>query len=390
LYHPIDLFTSKDNGNKNNVKVVVIAVGVALGTGLLWSITKVCRPSPRDRVPHKMKTLKLTNHIELGDDNKECFNVEEVETPVPGYNRVLIRVERSPINPSDLAYMQGSYGVRQNLPYGVGNEGSGVVVQRGAGLMSWLVEGKRVAFTTEKPGAWSQYVDVPANRVLPLPDQVSFEHGCSAFVNPLTALAMIDIAKRRCIKTILHTAAASALGKMLVRLCDRHRLKLIAVVRKAEQRDQLLALQTDSSKLRVLLSTSDDFESVLQSACAEDDCRLAFDAVGGALTGTLFRAMPPGSEVQVYGGLDHDNCSGLSPLDLIFKNKSVSGLYLPNFLQTRGIIWVLRAQRAVKRHLLSDLRTEVRTTFPLEQASDAIAEYITNMTAGKVCIDPQA
>ncbi len=169
----------------------------------------------------------------------------------PASGEVLIRVAASPINPSDLRFLSGSP-AGSTGPVVPGLEGSGTVVSAGAGLIPRLLAGRRVAFASAQGVAWAEYAVAPATRCIPLKEHVSLEQGATLIVNPLTALAFFDIARRGGHTAIVNTAAASALGRMVIRLGRRAGVKVINIVRRREQVELLRELGAD-----VVLDNSD-------------------------------------------------------------------------------------------------------------------------------------
>jgi len=302
-----------------------------------------------------------------------------------------VRIEAASINPSDIKYLYGEYNDAQRppLPCQAGFEGSGVVVQAGSGVLPYMIDGKRVAVVSRAGGmTWAQYAIVQAQSCLPIPDNVSFQQAAATFVNPFSAMAFTEIARNRGLKCILHSAAASALGKMLVRLCSRFNIKLIGIVRKQEQKDQLQAIQPDPNKLQVLLSTSPTFEKDLTEICTRWDCHIAFDAVSGPLTGIMLSAMPPSSEVQVYGALEQLPCSNISPKELMV-SKKVKGFWLTGYLKTKSLLQILEFSQTVVARLLDDVSTEIQGTYSLDNVLEGIDSYLKNMGGGKVILLPQ-
>ncbi len=177
--------------------------------------------------------------------------VREIPVPRPAAGQVLIRVAASPINPSDLRFLSGppAGSTGAIVP---GLEGSGTVVSAAAGLIPRLLVGRRVAFASAQGGAWAEYAVAPATRCIPLGKNVSLEQGATLIVNPLTALAFFDIARRGGHTAIVNTAAASALGRMVIRLGRRAGVKVINIVRRREQVELLRELGAD-----VVLDNSD-------------------------------------------------------------------------------------------------------------------------------------
>jgi len=315
--------------------------------------------------------------------------VNVIDTPVPRSGECLVRIERSPINPSDLSTMSGNYNSEQKapLPCQLGFEGSGQVVQSGGGVLAYSLVGKRVAVVSKGGGCtWAQYAIIPATQCVAITPDVSYEEGCAVFVNPLTAVAFIEIAQKRKLRSIVHTADASSLGKMLVRLGRRNNIDVICVVRRPEQVEEL---KKEGAKY-ILNSADANFKEQLAKMTADLDCRLGFDAVAGDLTGLLLTGMPPNSEVQVYGGLAGKAVGGLHPLDLVFKGKKVTGFWLTRYLkECKSLPTLILMTRSVVSRLKDDLRMEIAGTYPLEKLPQAIASYKANMSAGKVVMAPQ-
>jgi NADPH2:quinone reductase len=162
--------------------------------------------------------------------------VKEVPMPVPRSGEVLVRMEAAPINPSDLGVLTGNYGAIKNPPFIPGFEGSGTVVLNGGGILGWRIMGKRVSTVAGETtdGTWAEYMVTDAKSCIPIPDAVSFENGACAVVNPLTVEMFMDYTTRQKHRAIIHTAAASQLGKMMVRTCQQKRIPLINIVRRPE------------------------------------------------------------------------------------------------------------------------------------------------------------
>lgn len=267
-----------------------------------------------------------------------------VPIPEPGPDEVVVRVEASPINPSDLGLLVGAadlstatVSTRDGLPVvtakvqeagmramagrldesmPVGNEGGGVVIKTGSSDAAKALMGKTVGMIG---GAmYAQYRCLKVAECLPLPDGTTPAEGASCFVNPLTALGMTETMRREGHKALVHTAAASNLGQMLNKICLKDGIALVNIVRSAEQADILRKLGAK----HVVDSTSADFMDALTNALIETDATIAFDAIGGGkLAGQILVAMEAAvnksgkypysrygssvhKQVYIYGGLD--------------------------------------------------------------------------------------
>jgi len=308
-----------------------------------------------------------------------------VERPVPKLEKgeVLVKIAASPVNPSDLAFLKGNY-VQKPLPVVPGFEASGTVVSTASGLARALL-GRRVACSAPQngDGTWAQFMKTAASMCFPLLPSVGTEAGASLIVNPLTALALLDVAKRLGAKAIVQTAAASALGRMMLRVAKRRRVPMIHVVRRPAQVAMLRALGAE----QVLDSSEKDFDAQLKDVCAKAKASVALDAVSGTMTGRLIDAMPRGSTVIVYGGLAEEPLSA-NPGQLIFGDKTIEGFWLASWIRKRGIGPSLRAGVAVQRRVHTDFRTEVRARLGLDEAVAGIDAYAQAMSEGKVLLLP--
>lgn len=269
------------------------------------------------------------------------LSIVSVPMPQPKAGEVLVRVEAAPINPSDLGLLLGPADVstlsitgsgddtvasmdvpaammpalqaRLDAQLPVGNEGAGVIVAAGAGAENMV--GKTIGVAG---GAmYSQYRCVPAVSCLVMNEGTTPAQGASCFVNPLTSLGMVETMKKEGHTALVHTAAASNLGQMLVKICLADGVQLVNIVRKQEQVDQLKAL----GAVHVVNSSDPTFQEDLVEALLATGATLAFDATGGGkLAGQILTAMEiaanTGAEahsiygsstfkqVYIYGGLD--------------------------------------------------------------------------------------
>ena len=261
----------------------------------------------------------------------------QVPEPDAGAGEIKVRIEAAPINPSDIGLLTGAAdmttaraepgGLRASVPPALmramaaragqampcGNEGAGTVVAAGAGAEHLL--GRKVAIIGG--ATYADYRVVKVGEALLLPEGATAEQGASCFVNPLTALGFVETMRAEGHSAIIHTAAASNLGQMLVKICKADGVPLVNIVRSAEQ----AAILTGIGATHVIDSTAPDFMAQLVAACTETGATLAFDAIGGGqLAGQILTAMEAainarpggysryGSEVlkqlYIYGGLD--------------------------------------------------------------------------------------
>lgn len=334
-----------------------------------------------------MRALQLDGYRENLDEALSSLRVVKKPIPKPSHGQVLVKVEASPCNPSDLLLLQGKYGRKKPLPATPGWEGAGRVMESGGGLLGrWLLN-KRVAFTAQSDGdgAWAEYCVIDAKNCISLIDEISFEQGSTLIINPLTALGLIDSANKGKHAAIIQTAAASQVGKMVAYLAHAKNLPAIHIVRRQDQEKQLREL---GAKI-ILNSEALNFKENLKKEAERLNASLAFEAIGGTMTGFLLKQMPSHSKVLVYGSLSESNCSDISPIDLIFREKSIEGFYLGAWLKQKNIWELYQITKTVQRLFAKGaFHTRISSEVGLEEAPKALAAYVKEMSSGKVLIKP--
>lgn len=327
-------------------------------------------------IPKTMKALQLNAY-----DGK--LQLVEMPVPQPQAGEVLVKIAATPVNPSDLMFIQGLYGFRKKLPTVPGFEGSGTVVMAGSGLVPRLWLGRQVSCAAAEQGSWAEYMVTQATLCFPLNRSLTLEQGASAFVNPWTAWALIDRARQEHHPAILHTAAASALGQMMVRLGQRQGVKIVNIVRRQEQVDLLHGLGAD----RVLSTHEPDFDAKLKEICKAWDIHLAFDAISGEMPNRLLNSMPKKSRVVIYGGLSLLGCT-INPAHFIFREQKLEGFWLTDWMRARNLLGLLAIGNTIQKLIATDLQTHIQARVSLEDAIVGLEEYQANMTKGKVLILP--
>jgi NADPH:quinone reductase len=354
------------------------------------------------------------------------LSLQHVPVPTPGANEVLVRVEASPINPSDLglliagadmakATVAGTPGrpvvtaplgnvdalsarLDQSLP--VGNEGAGTVVAAGSSEAAQTLIGKTVAIAG---GAmYSQYRVVDASACLVLPDGATAKDGASSFVNPMTALGMTETMRREGHSGLVHTAAASNLGQMLVKLCQQDGIPLVNIVRKPAQEELLTKL----GATHVLNSSSPSFDADLVEALKETSATLAFDATGGGtlasqiLNGMEKAASATAGEYSRYGSTTHKQLYIYGGLDtsptVLTRNFGmawgIGGWLLTYFLQNAGAETFGRLRARVAAELTTTFASSYTREVSLAGmlAPEAFNEYLKRATGEKFLVTPHA
>ena len=353
-------------------------------------------------------------------------SLHSVPVTEPAADEVLVRIQATPINPSDLGLLFGAADLGtlqaagtaerpvlmaripdkamkamagradQSLP--VGNEGAGLVVKAGSSPAAQALLGKTVAIIG---GAmYAQYRCIAANQCLPLPADATAADGASCFVNPLTALGMVETMKREGHSALVHTAAASNLGQMLNRICLKDGIALVNIVRKSEQ----AALLREQGAKHVCSTASPTFTDELTDALAETGATIAFDAIGGGkLAGQILSCMEAAinrnaKEYSRYGSAVHKQVYLYGMLDTapteIVRNFGmawgIGGWLLFPFLQKIGPAAGQQLRERVAAELKTTFASHYTRTVSLAEAltPQAVAEYAQRATGSKFLIDP--
>lgn len=357
------------------------------------------------------------------------LTMELVDKPIPelGEDDVLIRVEATPINPSDQGVMFGWASMAKATSSGsgkdtklsapvspqgmgvmkarigqalaVGNEGAGTVVAAGSGDYAQSLIGKVVAVMGG--GMYAEYRKAPAMMCLVLKDGHTARDGASCFVNPLTALSMIETMRMEGHTALVHTAAASNLGQMLNRICQADGVELVNVVRKPEQAELLRGMGAK----HIVDSSSESFMADLTDAIHATGATLAFDATGGGnLASNILTAMEgaaartPGA-YSIYGSVQHKQVylyGGLDTSPTVLSRGygmawGVGGWLLPNFLAKAGNEVAMRLRNRVAEELKTTFASHYTDELSLEEALqvDVVARYYAKATGEKFLICPQ-
>jgi NADPH2:quinone reductase len=334
----------------------------------------------KENIPDEMTAVVLDSYTGVN-----ALQIERRPVPLPGPNEVLVKVAATPINPSDLAFLEGLYGFKKPTPVVPGFEGSGTVVSVGSGMMGRYLNGKRVACVSQEQGGgvWAEYMVTSTSLAFPLDTSVSLEQGAMSVTNPLTAMAFLTLAKEGRYKAIVQTAAASALGQMVNRLCKNEGLPMINIVRREAQKE---LLKEQGAEI-VMNSNDANFPQQLRDVCQQYQSRMAFDAVGGPLTLQLLKAMPSHSKVIVYGGLSPEPVQAEAG-QFIFDGKSIEGFWLPTWMSKKNFLQSVAFWQRTQKLITTDLKSEIRMQCPLDEVQNAIREYQSQMTGGKILLRP--
>lgn len=309
------------------------------------------------------------------------WHIEDRPVPQPGRGDVLVKIAAAPLNPSDLSFMSGNYGVRKSLPVIPGFESGGRIVAVGDEVDPSMIGQKVAAFAGGGDGTYAEYLRTSAMSCLPVADHISEEAAAMMLVNPITAAALVQIALDAGVKAVVQTAAASALGQMVDRYGSKHGLAVINIVRRPAQADDLRA----KGAAHVLDTSDANFDSDLRNWCRSFDARVGFDAVGGALTDRVLRGMPNESRLIIYGGLEGQPVS-IGVDQFVFRNKQIGGFWLTTWMREQPMA-MIAAWNAVQESS-DDFKSDVRGRYPIDQFGEALAAYEAQMSGGKILIVP--
>ena len=308
---------------------------------------------------------------------EQVLQLKESLIPTPKAHEVLIRVKARNINPSDIMFIRGMYGITPKLPSSAGFEASGVVEK---GDETGMVKsGTRVMFTAI--GTWEEYVCVPAAMVIPIPPQMSDEIACQAFVNPMTAYGMIAESGLQAGEWLMITAGASAFGKFAIQMAKSKGIKVVATVRHDSQKQLLQDLGADL----VVNSETEKIQKVVPEQ-TEGGVHVVFDAVGGMVGAKALSTLRPKGKMMVFGALALENMPINSGL-LIFKNLTISGFWLSTWVEELSVENRMKAFQAVFGFLLKDdSQVDIAGKYPLEDFQAALATYQTPGRNGKILL----
>ncbi len=375
------------------------------------------QPTPQEGL-QLHSTVHQDGHLEL--------SLASVPTPKPGPDDVVVRMEAAPINPSDLGLLFGpadigqasasgtpeqpvirapipaaamrAVAARVDEPMPVGNEGAGIVVDAGESDYAQSLMGKTVGIVGG--ATYSQFRAAPAMMVLPMPDGTTPAEAASWFVNPLTALGMVETMRLEGHSALVHTAAASNLGQMLNRICLADGIDLVNIVRRHGQENILREI---GAKF-ICNSSDDDFEANLTDALETTGATLAFDATGGGrLAGQILSCMERAlnrdaaeysrygstthKQVYLYGRLDRSETRLGTDLGMAW---GVGGWLLPPFLGKLGLEGTGRLRERVAAEIKTTFASHYTAEISLAGALDlaTLKAYGRQATGEKYLINP--
>ncbi|MEL0659452.1 zinc-binding dehydrogenase [Psychromonas arctica] len=370
--------------------------------------------------------IQLTSTI--SEDNKLTLALQDIDMPQPNADDVVIRIEAAPLNPSDLgvlfsaadlstavqsgtekspvvtadvpAQFMPSLKTRVGKATPVGNEGAGTVVAAGSSPAAQALMGKMVAVIGG--GSYRQYHCANIQSCLVLKEGTTAKQGASSFVNPLTALTMVETMRAEGHKAIIHAAAASNLGQMLNRICIADGVDLINIVRKPEQE----TLLRDMGAKYIVNSSSESFLDDLTAAIIETGATIAFDPIGGGqLTSDILNCMEVAAaknmkehsiygsdtfkQVYIYGALNRGPITINRNFGFAW---GVNGFLLFNALGKLGSETIVAMRKRVADEITTTFASHYTHEVSLSEALklQSIAAYSKQATGEKYLITPQS
>ena len=323
-----------------------------------------------------MRQLQLVAHGEPSD----VIKLNTASEPALGQEDVLISMEAAPIDPSDLLFVSGLYGVRPAFPSSVGAEGVGRVAKIGS-KVDLALRGKRVLIIpTYEQGTWADQVVAPVRNIVPMSDEADPLQLSMIGINPVTAYLLLN----RYVSLmpgdwIGQTAANSAMGQYIIALAKLAGIKTLNVVRRKEAAEQVRQWGAD----RVILQ-GDNLEEDIEQALDGKELSLVLDTVGGTPVGELAKSLKAGGSIVVYA-MQSGQFPAISPKDLIYRGLSLHGFWLINWIRNAPRTEIQETYRKLG-DLVADgsLSAAVEHVYPLEQFKEAFEQSLRPNRNGKI------
>ncbi|MBN4055099.1 zinc-dependent alcohol dehydrogenase family protein [Acidimicrobium ferrooxidans] len=314
-------------------------------------------------------------------DPLEVLQIKDLPTPEPDPGEVRVRMLAVPVNPSDLHVVRGTYGRLPRLPASPGFEGVGIVEESGGGLFGWRVQGKRVAVLNSAGGNWREQVVIPAKQAVPVPAEMSDEQAATFFVNPASAVVMLNyLLAVSPGDWLLQTAAGSTVGRLVIRLASHQGIRTINVVRRDSVVDELRQLGADE----LIVSESESIEDRVREITGGAGVKHAIDAVGGETGAAVVRALGAGGMLLLYGTLSGVDLP-LDPRTLMVGRKQVAGFWLSDWIASQSLWTRLKLIKQIGSLMRRDiLVSRIGSCHEMDQFATAIEE--SEGSGGKVIL----
>jgi NADPH:quinone reductase len=316
------------------------------------------------------------------------LTVQECPVPEPGKGEARMRILASPVNPSDLLFVRGHYaGVQPHFPSPVGFEGVGIVDALGP-QVQYPVPGQRVVVRNSKGGNWADYAVVPAQDLLPVPNDLPDEQAASFTINPASAILMLRhvlaIPKG---EWLLQSAASGELGRMIIRLAKHDGIRTMNVVRRREAVEELQRLGADA----VIVSTEGPIDEQVRRIVGPEGVKYAIDPVVGETGTQMYQALSEEGRMLVYGSLTGEPMRvGADPRFILAGRRILEVFWLG--------YWLPRLDETTQRQLVQEivmllregiLATSAARAFSLDEIGTAVTQAEATGRQGKILLVPQ-
>jgi len=323
-----------------------------------------------------MRRLQLVAHGEPSD----VIELNTVPDPALGPEDVLISMEAAPLNPSDFLLVRGTYSLRPAFPFSVGAEGVGRVAKTGS-KVDVALQGKRVVILpTYEQGTWADRVVAPMRNVVPMRNGADPLQLSMIGINPVTAYLLLN----RYISLmpgdwIGQTAANSAMGQYIIKLAKLAGVKTLNVVRREEAAEQVRQFGGDPVVLQ-----SDNLHKDIERALEGKKLSLVLDTVGGTPVGELAKSLKTGGSIVVYG-IQSGQFPGSSPGDFVFRDLSLHGFWLMNWIRNAPRTEIQETYQKVGDLVIDgSLFAAVDHVYPLDQFKEAFKQSLKSNRSGKI------
>lgn len=294
--------------------------------------------------------------LEFGDTN--------IADLLPG--EVRVKVLASPINPADFMFIEKTYRIEPAYPQIAGFEGAGMIVDNGDDHR--FPVNTLVAFRHKN--AWAEYVNIPKNKIIRLPQNMPIEKAAQLALNPITAWALLEESDARAGEWLILSAGNSALSKLIIQLAQGRGVKTLAIIREDGEQAPLLNLGASA----VLYANAENLEAQIKSLTGENKIAGFLDAVGGELATKMIKIISVNSKIIHYG-LFSEQTVMYHNADVIFKNLIIKGFGIDGWLQSKTAaeleaVWIDLINAVIK----SDFKMEVTGKYSLDAYENAIAK----------------
>ncbi|GAB4818613.1 hypothetical protein N2152v2_005659 [Parachlorella kessleri] len=315
----------------------------------------------------------------------EGLAVSDTDIPSPGPGQVLIKLYLRTINPVEFFQAAGFF-KPQPPPFVIGIEGVGVVEALGPDTSGPFRPGQRVVGINYTQGTFQQYVVEDEKKLYAVPDEMSDDVAAQFYLNPFTALALVDTLDAPKGAWILQTAAGSAVGRIVIQLAKHKGVKTINVVRREAQAEELKQLGADEVLVVNDETPEGELASKVQDITGGEGAYGAAECVGDTLTGEVVNAVRPGGTTLVYGNLSHKPNLSI-PTAAFFRGRKVDGCSVVRWLEAQGDKVTAHYDEMARLLIDGVVTPYTGKRFPLESVKEAMEESTKVARGGKVLLE---